>query len=293
MNASNQKSGLRVRDVRRGFDRAAQSFDKADFVHGVTRDGLLTRIRPMTVEATTVLDLGAGTGNAIRLLQKRFRGARVIAVDSSRSMLQAARSKRGLLSKQREVQADATALPFADGSVDVVFCNLLLPWFDRPDGVFTEIARVLRIDGLFAFSTLCWTSTGCPRATAAAKPCFATLPPLVRATVFVSASRASRAAASCSASSMCCLRQVQVARSHSNSSTATAGVARCAGRASTLPWMPAKFPCGGNDLRHCSRQLTRRPALRNKPLLSNRFRISRAQGQDCLCLHVSVNFRGS
>jgi malonyl-CoA O-methyltransferase len=154
MNASNQKSGLRVRDVRRGFDRAAQSFDKADFVHGVTRDGLLTRIRPMTVEATTVLDLGAGTGNAIRLLQKRFRGARVIAVDSSRSMLQAARSKRGLLSKQREVQADATALPFADGSVDVVFCNLLLPWFDRPDGVFTEIARVLRIDGLFAFSTL-------------------------------------------------------------------------------------------------------------------------------------------
>ena len=154
MNASKQKSDLRLRDVRRRFDRAAKTFDEADFVHGVTRDGLLTRMGPMTVEADIVLDLGAGTGNAIPLLQKRFRGARVIAVDGSGRMLQAARSKRGLWSKQREVQADATALPFADGSIDVVFCNLLLPWFDRLDPVFAEVARVLRIDGLFAFSTL-------------------------------------------------------------------------------------------------------------------------------------------
>ncbi len=145
---------MRLRDVRRRFDCAAKTFDKADFVHGVTRDGLLARMRPMTVEADTVLDLGAGTGNAIPLLQKRFRGARVIAVDGSGPMLQAARSKRSLLSKQREVQADAMALPFADGGIDVVFCNLLLPWFDRPDAVFAEVARVLRIDGLFAFSTL-------------------------------------------------------------------------------------------------------------------------------------------
>jgi len=154
MNANNHRSGLRTRDVRRRFDRAANTFDEADFVHGVTRDGLLERLRPMTAEASVVLDLGAATGNTIPLLQKRFRRARVIAVDSSARMLQVARRKRTLLTKRHAVQGDAHALPFADASVDVVFSNLMLPWIDRPDSVFAEVARVLRRDGLFAFSTL-------------------------------------------------------------------------------------------------------------------------------------------
>lgn len=154
MNASTDIPALRRRDVLQRLDRAAGSLDAADFVHGVTRDGLLARLRPMTVEAAVVVDLGAATGNAIPLLRQRFRRARVIAVDHSADMLQVARGKRGLLSKQREVQADAGALPFADGRVDVCFSNLLLPWLDRPDAVFAEVARVLRRDGLFAFATL-------------------------------------------------------------------------------------------------------------------------------------------
>jgi malonyl-CoA O-methyltransferase len=154
MTTSTDTPGLRGRDVRQRLDDAANAFDTADFVHGVTRDGLMQRVRPMTVEAAVVVDLGAATGNAIPLLQKRFRRARVIAVDRSASMLRAAQGKRRLLSKQREVQADARALPFADGSVDVVFCNLLLPWLDRPDAVFAEVTRVLRADGLFAFATV-------------------------------------------------------------------------------------------------------------------------------------------
>jgi malonyl-CoA O-methyltransferase len=150
MNASNHRSDLRTRDVRRRFDRAANTFDDADFAHRVTREGLLARMRPMTAEATVVVDLGAGTGSAIPLLQKRFRRARVIAVDSSAPMLRALRSKRSLLSKRHAVQADARAMPFADASVDVVFSNLMMPWLDRPDSVFAEVARVLRreaVDG--------------------------------------------------------------------------------------------------------------------------------------------------
>ena len=154
MNASTDTPGLRSRDVRRRFDNAAGSLDAADFVYRATREGLLARMRPMTVEAAVVVDLGAATGGAIPLLQKRFRGALVIAVDRSAAMLKAARRKRRLLSKQREVQADAAALPLANASVDVVFCNLLLPWLDRPDAVFAEVARVLRVDGLFAFAAL-------------------------------------------------------------------------------------------------------------------------------------------
>ena len=154
MNATNHRPELRRRDVRRRFDQAANRFHEADFVHGVTREGLLERMRPMTTDAAVVVDLGSATGMAIPPLQKRFRGARVVAVDSSLGMLQVVRRKRSLLTKRYAVQADARSLPFADASVDVIFSNLMLPWLDSPDIVFAEVARVLREDGLFAFSSL-------------------------------------------------------------------------------------------------------------------------------------------
>jgi malonyl-CoA O-methyltransferase len=154
MNATNHISELRPRDIRRHFDQAADRFHEADFVHGVTREGLLDRLRPMTIDAATVIDLGSATGTAIPALQKRFRGARVIAVDFSAEMLRVVRRKRTLLSRRYAVQADARSLPFADTSIDVIFSNLMLPWIDDLDAVFPEIARVLRKDGLFVFSAL-------------------------------------------------------------------------------------------------------------------------------------------
>src|ERR1700756_4888931 len=45
-------------------------------------------------------------------------------------------------------------LPFADASVDVVVSSLMLQWCDPPDTAFAEIRRVLKPDGLVAFSTL-------------------------------------------------------------------------------------------------------------------------------------------
>ena len=154
MNTGNDNSTLRIHDVRRRFDRAATSFDTADFVHRRTRDGLLAGVEPMSIDAAVVVDLGSATGSGIALLRKRFRGARVIAVDLSREMLRAARGKQSFFSRFSGVQADARALPLADGSVDVVFANLVLPWIDDPLPAFAEVARVLRENGLFAFSTL-------------------------------------------------------------------------------------------------------------------------------------------
>jgi len=133
---------------------AADTFDSADYVFAATRDGLMARIEPMTVDAGTVIDLGSATGTAGRLLEKRFKGARVVAVDLSFPMLSKARSKKRWLAKSGYVQADASALPFADQSVDVIFANLLLPWISEPDPVIAEVSRILRKDGLFVFSTL-------------------------------------------------------------------------------------------------------------------------------------------
>jgi malonyl-CoA O-methyltransferase len=154
MTVPNDNATLRSADVRRRFDDAADHFDGADFVHRVTRDGLLSRIQPMSVEARVVVDLGSATGSAVSLLKSRFRGSRVIAVDLSHKMLGKLQRRRSWFSKIAAVQGDARALPLADASVDVVFANMLLPWIDDPAVAFREIARVLGKNGLFAFATL-------------------------------------------------------------------------------------------------------------------------------------------
>ena len=150
----NSSRSFNARALRRRFDDAAETFDGADFVHAATRDGLLERLAPMVIDAAIVVDLGAATGAALKPLGKRFRKATVIAVDISRQMTRKCRARRRWPRPLPAVQADARALPFADASVDVVFSNLLLPWIDDPATLAAEVARVLRKDGLFVFSTL-------------------------------------------------------------------------------------------------------------------------------------------
>ncbi len=155
----NDAQALDLRQLRRRFDTAATSFDGADFVHRITREGLLARLQPVVVDAAVVLDLGAATGAAYRQLGTRFRSARIISLDVSRNMLLVARQKRGSLARffsrsDALLQADACQLPFRDQSIDFVFSNLLLPFVANPEAVFIEVARVLQKGGVFAFATL-------------------------------------------------------------------------------------------------------------------------------------------
>lgn len=145
---------LKRQDVQRRFERAASNFNSADFVHRHTAAGLFDRLLPMQIDAACVLNLGSATGRDHPLLKKRFRAALVFGLDQSRSMLLQARRNRSWFSRVDDIQADAMRLPVADGSVDLVYANLLLPWIDNLPACFAEIARALRKDGLFVFSTL-------------------------------------------------------------------------------------------------------------------------------------------
>jgi malonyl-CoA O-methyltransferase len=139
--------------VRANFDRAAGLFDGADFVHRAAAAGLLQRMQPMTVAPKQVVDLGSALGAGSKLLARRFPKARILSIDLSAPMLRKARRSDGWFSKVRQLQADARQLPLASGSVDCLFANLLLPWIDDLPGCLREIARVLRADGVFLFST--------------------------------------------------------------------------------------------------------------------------------------------
>ncbi|MEO1247766.1 MAG: methyltransferase domain-containing protein [Pseudomonadota bacterium] len=140
------------KDLRRRLDRAAAHFAEHAFVHEHTRLGLLERLKPMTVAAKLVLDLGTATGSAIKPLERRFPKARVVGVDVSLPMLAA--QPRSWLKKPALVQASALALPFADASVDVVYANLLLPFVDDLPQLVGEVSRVLGAEGLFVFASL-------------------------------------------------------------------------------------------------------------------------------------------
>lgn len=145
---------INTRDLRRRMDRAAALVDEADVVLQATADGLCERLLPMQINPLTILDLGCGTGARMRQVGRLFPKSRIVGMDMSAAMLKKAAARRGWFEKPREIQGEATALPLAGGTIDLVFSNLLLPFVDDLPACLGEVARVLRPDGLFVFSTL-------------------------------------------------------------------------------------------------------------------------------------------
>jgi len=139
--------------VREAFDRAGARYEAAALLQATVAEELLERLAPFALAPQVVLDLGAGTGRVTRRLKRLYRRACVVALDLSPGMLQQAARHRTLLRRFERVCADATRLPLAAQSVDVIFSNLMLQWCDPPDEAFAEARRVLKPRGFFAFST--------------------------------------------------------------------------------------------------------------------------------------------
>lgn len=94
-----------------------------------------------------VLDVGTGTGVLARELARL--GCRVVAVDRSKAMLEAARAKLAAenVDGVELREGDAAALPLPDASVDASFAHMVLQYLPSPAEALAEMARVVRPGG--------------------------------------------------------------------------------------------------------------------------------------------------
>jgi ubiquinone/menaquinone biosynthesis C-methylase UbiE len=144
--------------VLRSRNAARQAYDRASrwtrleepFDRRARRTGLrLLRVRP----GERVLELGCGDGGALVTLACAAGPAgHVAGLDLSPEMIRraGARLRRaGLAGRTELLVADASAIPFADGSFDAVFMAFTLELFDTPEIplVLAGCRRVLRPGG--------------------------------------------------------------------------------------------------------------------------------------------------
>ncbi|OHC51510.1 malonyl-ACP O-methyltransferase BioC [Rhodanobacter soli] len=144
---------LDPKQVRRHFGRAATSYERHDALQREVGDALLERLGFYLETPLRVVDVGAGTGRGTALLKQKYPKAEVIALDLALPMLRAAKQHNSWLKPFMRVCAEATHLPLADHSVDVLYSNLCFQWVDDLPALFGECMRVLKPGGFLAFSS--------------------------------------------------------------------------------------------------------------------------------------------
>jgi SAM-dependent methyltransferase len=127
------------------FDRLAPRWDamrRPDSLASFVR--ALEQVAPAPRRA---LDVGTGTGAGAFVIARRFPEAEVVGVDLAPGMLAEARrlTPPELAGRVRFEQADASHLPYDDGSFDLIGLANMIPFFD-------ELDRVLAPGGSMIFS---------------------------------------------------------------------------------------------------------------------------------------------
>ena len=108
--------------------------------------GLVLHAIPALLDPSwTIGDLGCGTGATSAAIAPFV--SKVIAVDRSGEMLQAARRRLKSHSNVDVRRGDLASLPIEDGELDAAFAMLVLHHVPDPGGVLRDAARVLRPGG--------------------------------------------------------------------------------------------------------------------------------------------------
>ena len=137
----------------RHFAEAAKRYDMATRAMSLGRDAAWKRALVAALPdlpSPFCVDLACGTGDVAFLLAERFPGGTAVGVDLSAPMLAIARD-RNRFPNVRFERGDLCALPFPDGSADVVTGSYALR--NAPDlrEALAEVRRILSPGGVAAF----------------------------------------------------------------------------------------------------------------------------------------------
>ncbi|ALM52920.1 malonyl-ACP O-methyltransferase BioC [Halomonas huangheensis] len=138
------------RRVAHAFSRAAPHYRRHARAQAVMAESLWPHL-PNT--ARRIVDIGCGPGDLTCALADHFPEAQLLGVDLSAAMLDAARQ----LSQQPRLTwlcADATQLPLANASQDLVVSNLAIQWCPDLTATLRELRRVMRPGGRAVINTL-------------------------------------------------------------------------------------------------------------------------------------------
>ncbi len=114
-------------------------------------------IREYAGSIASALDYGCGAGRSTRFLKRL--GFNAVGVDTSREMLEQARSK-DRLGEYHHIPSGH--LPFEDSAFDLVFSSFVfleVSRIDEIEGILKEMKRVLRKDGIIIFVTASMEAT--------------------------------------------------------------------------------------------------------------------------------------
>ena len=131
-------------------DREAALYDQYVTEHGCHgNEAMFGLMYEFVKPGETVLDMGIGTGLSSILFHRM--GLRVSGFDSSRGMLDVCESKGFATNLVRHDLYDVP-YPYAADSFNHVLCVGVLHFFSDLAPVFQEAARIVRPNGLFAFT---------------------------------------------------------------------------------------------------------------------------------------------
>lgn len=165
-------SDLDPNAVRKQFARRAGRLERADYLLRDVERRMLERLEVVRLSPAAILDIGTGLGQGAVRLQQRYAEARVLGLDlvpaaaARAAALHGPPARRGLTTRLRGwfggsqqdarvpmfAAADASRLPVAASSVELLWSNLAWHWFADPFAVLTEWHRVIRPAGLLSFS---------------------------------------------------------------------------------------------------------------------------------------------
>ena len=133
-------------DTREIFDGLAADYDRYRPRYA---EQSLRQLASHAGGARRIADLASGTGILARQLRGLFPDSEILGAEPGADMLAEAVRGTDPPSRIRWLAARAEALPFADGSIDLVTAGQAVHWFDR-ERFYAECRRVLRVGGALA-----------------------------------------------------------------------------------------------------------------------------------------------